>query len=64
MEPNKPDKLADQIIEVLDLEQNKKDLIGNNARKRIIEKFSLNQMLQKTIAVYEGLIAAKQDFNN
>ncbi|MFL2679239.1 MAG: glycosyltransferase family 4 protein [Alphaproteobacteria bacterium] len=64
VEPNKPDKLADQIIEVLDLEQNKKDLIGNNARKRIIEKFSLNQMLQKTIAVYEGLIAAKQDFNN
>ena len=42
----------------------KKDLIVNNARKRIIEKFGLNQMLEKTIAVYEGLIAAKQDSNN
>ena len=56
--------LAEKIIDVLNLEQVKKDLVGNNARKRVMEKFNLKQMLDKTIKVYEELIAAKENFNN
>ena len=48
----------------LELSQQKKDLVGNNARKRVIEKFSLRKMLDKTIKVYEELIAAKENFSN
>ena len=57
--PSNPEALAEKITFVLELSQ-QKDLIGNNARKRVIEKFSLRQMLDKTIKVYEELIAAKE----
>ena len=63
VDPDNPELLADKIIHVLNLPQEKKDLIGKNARKRTIEKFSLNQMLDKTIKVYEELIEAKKNFN-
>ena len=56
VEPGNPELLADKIIHVLDLPQNKKDLVGKNARKRVVEKFSLQQMLSKTLSVYEELI--------
>ena len=56
VEPGDPELLADKIIHVLDLPQNKKDLVGKNARKRVVEKFSLQQMLSKTLSVYEELI--------
>ena len=62
--PNDSKELAGTIVDVLKLSQNKKDLIVNNARKRIIEKFSLRQMLDKTLKVYEDLIAAKENFSN
>ena len=62
--PSNPEALAEKITFVLELSQQKKDLIGNNARKRVIEKFSLRQMLDKTIKVYEELIAAKENFSN
>ena len=64
VEPNNPEALGEKIIDVLNLEQVKKDLVGNNARKRVMEKFNLKQMLDKTIKVYEELIAAKENFNN
>ena len=62
--PGEPELLGEKIIDVLNLEQKKKDLIGSNARKRIIEKFNLKQMLDKTINVYEELIEAKKNFGN
>ncbi len=62
--PGDVEALGEKILHVLGLEQRKKDLIGNNARKRIIEKFNLKQMLDKTINVYEELIEAKQNFGN
>ena len=62
--PSDPEALAEKITFVLELPQRKKDLVGNNARKRVIEKFSLRQMLDKTIKVYEELIAAKKNFSN
>ena len=39
--PSDPEALAEKITFVLELPQRKKDLVGNNARKRVIEKFSL-----------------------
>jgi glycosyltransferase involved in cell wall biosynthesis len=62
--PGDPELLGEKIIHVLNLEQQKKDLIGSNARKRIIEKFNLKQMLDKTINVYEELIETKKNFGN
>ena len=62
--PGDPEALGEKILHVLNLEQEKKDLIGSNARKRIIEKFNLKQMLDKTINVYEELIEAKENFGN
>jgi glycosyltransferase involved in cell wall biosynthesis len=62
--PGEPEVLSEKIIDVLNLEQKKKDLIGRNARKRIVEKFNLKQMLDKTINVYEELIEAKKNFGS
>ena len=62
--PGDEEALGEKILYVLNLEQDKKDLIGNNARKRIIEKFNLKQMLDKTINVYEELIEAKENFGS
>ncbi len=62
--PGDEEVLGEKILHVLNLDQEKKDLIGSNARKRIIEKFNLKQMLDKTINVYEELIEAKENFGN
>ena len=64
VEPKNPERLATKILEVLKLSQEKKDLIGLNARRRVEEKFSLNDMLKKTLAVYEDLLSTKKNFDN
>ena len=42
----------------------KKDSIGLSARRRVEEKFSLNDMLKKTLAVYEDLLSTKKNFDH
>ncbi len=64
VEPSNPERLATKILEVLKLSQEKKDLIGLNARRRVEEKFSLKEMLKKTLEVYEDLLATKKDLNH
>ncbi len=64
VEPNNYESLGDKIIYVLELKQDKKDLIGKNARKRVIERFELKKMLDRTIKVYEELIERKENINN
>ncbi len=64
VEPSNPERLASKILEVLELSQEKKDLIGLNARRRVMEKFSLKEMLKKTLKVYEDLLSTKKNFNN
>ncbi len=64
VEPSKPNQLAEKIIEVLKLPQEKKDLVGLNARRRVEEKFSLSEMLKKTMSVYENLLSTKKNLNN
>ena len=60
VEPNNPEDLANKIIYVLNLNQRKKDLIGQNAQKKIRERFSLKEMLVQTLQVYEELIERKK----
>ncbi len=64
VEPSNPKKLAEKIQEVLDLPQEKKDKIGMNARRRVVEKFCLNAMLKETMDVYEYLLSTKENLNN
>ena len=64
VEPSNPVKLAEKILEVLHLPQQQKDAIGLSARRRVKEKFSLNDMLKKTLTVYEDLLSTKKNFNN
>ena len=64
VEPSNPEQLAEKILEVLNLSQEKKDSIGLSARRRVKEKFSLNDMLKKTLAVYEDLLSTKKNFDN
>ena len=60
VEPNNPEDLANKIIYVLNLNQRKKDLIGQNAQKKIRERFSLKEMLVQTLQVYEGMGQRKE----
>ncbi len=64
VEPRNPENLADKISYVLSLDQKKKDSIGQNAQKKIKQKFSLRQMLNQTLEVYEELIARKKNIDN
>ncbi len=64
VEPSNPEQLAEKIINVLKLSQEKKDLIGTNARRRVKEKFGLEEMLKKTMSVYEDLLSTKKNLNN
>ena len=64
VEPSNPVKLAEKILEVLHLPQEQKDAIGLSARRRVKEKFSLNDMLKKTLTVYEDLLSTKKNFSN
>ena len=64
VEPSDSQELADKILEVLDLPQERKDKIGSNARRRVQEKFSLDQMLKKTMMIYEDLLSTKENLNH
>jgi glycosyltransferase involved in cell wall biosynthesis len=63
VEPGNSEELSEKIIEVFELKQEKKDLIGNNGRRRVKKKFSLELMLDKTLNVYEELIDRKKSSN-
>ena len=64
VEPSNPEQLAEKILDVLNLSQEIKDSIGLSARRRVKEKFSLNDMLKKTLAVYEDLLSTKKNFDH
>ena len=64
VEPRNSKVLADKIIEVFSLDPKRKELIVRNAQKKIREKFSLPNMLNQTLCIYEELIERKKNFNN
>ncbi len=52
IEPGNLKELKERILEVLNDEELAKNL-GNNARKKVLERYSVNRMVEDTIAVYE-----------
>ena len=54
-----PHELAEVIIEILK-NKTKADLLGQNARKIIEEKFSVKRMVEQTELVYEKLLTEKR----
>ena len=58
--PNDASEMATAIREVLALSQDERSTVGRRARRRGIEQFSLQQMCEKTLAVYDDLLAKKQ----
>jgi len=54
-----PHKLAEAIIEILK-NKTKADLLGQNARKIVEEKFSVKKMVEQTELVYEKLLTEKR----
>ena len=63
VEPGNPTKLAEKIIQVINMPERKKDQIVKSARVRVQKKFSLDQMLNKTINLYEELVARRENIN-
>ena len=63
-EPSNSKQLADKILEVLKLPNDRKDVVGTSARRRVEEKFGLSKMLNKTLAVYNDLLSTKKNINN
>jgi len=63
VEPNNSQKLAEKIIEVIKMPERKKDQIVKSARVRVKNKFSLDLMLNKTINLYEELVARRENIN-
>ena len=63
VEPRNPTKLAEKIIQVINMPEKKKDQIVKSARVRVQKKFSLDQMLNKTINLYEELVARRENIN-
>lgn len=54
-----PHELAEAIIEILK-NKTKADLLGQNARKIVEEKFSVKKMVEQTELVYEKLLTEKR----
>ena len=63
VEPRNPMELAEKIIQVINMPEKKKDQIVKSARVRVQKKFSLDQMLNKTINLYEELVARRENIN-
>lgn len=55
--PNDPQTLADAMAALLNLSPKERAIIGQRARAFAKSQFSLQQMCEKTIAVYESLLA-------
>ena len=55
IEPGSLKELKETIIEVLDDEELSRQL-GENAREKIVERYSLDRMVDDTIRVYESVL--------
>ncbi|MGI9355204.1 MAG: glycosyltransferase, partial [Rhizobiaceae bacterium] len=58
--PNDPSELACAMREVMALSEDERATVGKRARHRGLDQFSLQQMCEKTLAVYDKLLAHKQ----
>lgn len=53
--PNKPDAMAQGLKQIFD-DPELAQCLGQNARKRYLERFTLSEMVQKTLDLYESLL--------
>jgi len=56
--PKNTDSLAEAIIQILN-DKTKSNLLGQNARKMVEEKFSVEKMVEQIERLYEGLLKEK-----
>ena len=63
IEPNNPLALANTIANIMNKSQKEKDQIGKRARDKIVKNFSLNQMFDKTLTLYNETIEEKKNIN-
>ncbi|UCC38729.1 MAG: glycosyltransferase family 4 protein [Candidatus Aminicenantes bacterium] len=59
--PESTGELAEAIIEIL-TNKTKADLLGQNARRLAVEKFSVKKMVEQTEEVYKNLLREKKIF--
>ncbi len=59
VKPGNAEEMATAMREVMQLSEAERDKVGQRARKRGVEQFSLEQMCQKTLAVYDRLLAQR-----
>jgi len=55
-EPGKPDKLSEQILHVMNLDETTLKSIGIEGRKNVIKKFNVEKMCFSTYSEYKKLI--------
>lgn len=58
VKPGNLEELKDKILEVIN-NQNLAKTLGENARRKVLEKFSLDKMVEDTIKVYRGVLTGK-----
>lgn len=63
VEPKNSKEIAEKIIEIFDEPQKAKEL-GENGRKIVEKRFSMNKMVDETIKVYEEIIKDKNKKKN
>lgn len=57
VEPNNTRDLANRIDEILSLEQSQREEIGQRARDHVVENFSNDLMFNRTLKIYQNLLA-------
>tara|TARA_B110000037_G_scaffold33655_1_gene40637 strand:- start:83 stop:271 length:189 start_codon:yes stop_codon:yes gene_type:complete len=55
-ESNNPESLSKKIIEVLNLDESRLELMGIEGRKNIIKKFNVEKMCFSTYSEYRKLL--------
>ena len=60
--PKNPTKLAQKWELLIEAGQQKRIALGNKARKRILDNFSLQKIARQYESLYEGVISNTADF--
>lgn len=55
VDPDSPEDIAKFVIELLK-DENLREKLGKNARKRVLENYTLDQVAEETLGLYKGLV--------
>ena len=56
IEPHNPQKLADKLLEILQLNTDKRKIISENAKQRIMTHFEKSVVLEQMVNYYHDVI--------